>query len=79
MSKDFMARIFIQNPGGAYDPAPLNEFDAYPGSFVPAVGDVIRYNGSSETLRVVARFYDVELNRAALYVERWSGEWPSEI
>ena len=74
-----MARVFVPNPGGAYDPAPLNEFDCYEGDLAPAVGDVIRYGATGNTYRVVSRFFDAEANRAAIYVEQWSGDWPEEI
>ena len=79
MAKEFMARVFLPNPGGAYDPAPLNEFDIYEGALTPAVGDVIRYGATGDTYLVVSRFFDADAKRAAIYVERWFGEWPSQL
>ena len=86
MTKKFMARVFLPNPGGAYDPAPLHEFDDIESDFVPAIGDVIRYGGSVKTYRdgagdsyrVVARYFDAATNRCAIYVETWQGEWPQD-
>jgi hypothetical protein len=77
MSKDFMARVFLPNPGGAYDPAPLNAFDAYDGGFSPAVGDVIR--SGLDCYRVVSRYFDADANRLAIFVEHWIGDWPEYV
>jgi hypothetical protein len=79
MSKDFTARVFLPNPGGAYDPAPLHEFDDLESAFTPAIGDIIRYGASGASYRVVSRFFDAEANRAAIFVDPWSGDWPSDL
>jgi hypothetical protein len=79
MITKFMARVFLPNPGGAYDPAPLHEFDVSDGEFVPGVGDIIRDHHSGGFFRVTSRYFDLEINRAAIFVERWQGMWPEEL
>ena len=70
--KHAVARCDIANPGGAYDPAPLEELDM-PVSAMPAVGDLI-FDGparreSAHVYRVVQRQYQPDGYRVALIVE----------
>ena len=70
--KHAVARCYIANPGGAYDPAPLEHLDM-PVSAMPAVGDLI-FDGparraSDHVYRVVARHFQPDGYRVALIVE----------
>lgn len=70
--KHAVARCYIDNPGGAYDPAPLESLDI-PVSCMPAVGDFI-FDGparreSAHVYRVVQRHYQPDGYRVALIVE----------
>lgn len=79
-TETFYARCFISNPGGAYDPAPLHEFDNERGDeFIPAVGDIIRADQSAESYRVVSRFCDYSLRRCAIFVEPCIDLWPDTL
>lgn len=75
MASKFMARVFIPNPGGKYDPVELPDFDAYDGEFTPAVGDVIRWNEGRDTYIVTSRFFDAMEGRCTIFAEPWQGDW----
>ncbi|PTV95866.1 hypothetical protein C8J27_103195 [Rhodobacter aestuarii] len=50
----FFVRCFIDNPGGAYDPAPLHQFDHY--SYCPpAVGDRLQEGRTGDRVYVVTQ------------------------
>ncbi|MDO5370569.1 hypothetical protein [Paracoccus sp. (in: a-proteobacteria)] len=67
-----VARCFIANPGGAYDPAPLPDLDV-PAGFMPAVGDYLfdaPPRGLVERVyRVTERHYQPTSRQIALIVE----------
>ncbi|WP_423212647.1 hypothetical protein [Paracoccus yeei] len=68
-----VARCYINNPGGAYDPAPLPELDT-PVACMPAVGDLIFDAASGRhpaerVYRVVERQFEPVAYRVALIVE----------
>lgn len=70
--KHAVARCYIANPGGAYDPAPLEHLDM-PVASMPAVGDLI-FDGVSRreperAYRVVQRQFHPDGYRVALIVE----------
>jgi hypothetical protein len=68
-------RAFINNPGGAYDPAPLHEFDAETEGFIPMNGDYLRWDETGPTYKVVARHFDYAAGRCALEVEETEPRW----
>lgn len=68
-----IARCYIANPGGGYDPAPLTELDM-PVSSMPAVGDLIfdalsGRHSADKVYRVVDRQFEPVAYRVALIVE----------
>ena len=69
-------RIFTANPGGAYDPAPLHEFDESPEGFIPVVGDCLRWDESGTIYRVTERYFDYSSKTAAVMVEKAGVDWP---
>ncbi|WP_298916371.1 hypothetical protein [uncultured Algimonas sp.] len=62
-------RAFIDNPGMAYDPAPLHEYDDETEGFIPAVGDILWEDRGKPAHKVVARHFDYSGKRCALQVE----------
>lgn len=69
-------RAYVDNPGGAYDPAPLNAFDLEPeDNFLPLVGDFLRWDEEGDTFKVIARHFDYSSKRCALEVERVEPLW----
>lgn len=70
---EWIVRAFINNPGGAYDPAPLHEFDDKTEGIIPMVGDYLHAGGRS--YRVVARHFQHEGERCALEVEDADTVW----
>lgn len=71
----FNVRAFIANPGGAYDPAPLHEFD-FESEFVPAVGDILRWDHTATAYEVTKRFFDYSSSQCALQVVETQTDWP---
>lgn len=67
--------MFIDNPGRAYDPAPLEEFTDEE-DFLPMVGDIIRWDETSEAYEVTTRFFDYSSSQCALKVVKARQEWP---
>ena len=75
----FLVRAFVANPGGAYNPAPLEQFDSdgeVPISEVPHVGDVLRHG--VEAFRVKARFFDFAGQQCSLDVEQTEAAFPQD-
>ena len=57
----FMVRAFIPNPGGAYDPPPLEQFDLdkdKSNGFIPSIGDVIQWDDTKPAYLVIDRFFN---------------------
>ncbi|MFN3846405.1 MAG: hypothetical protein ACK4RZ_11395 [Paracoccaceae bacterium] len=69
-------RAFINNPGGAYDPAPVYQFDDQTEGFIPLVGDHVRWDETPPTYIVTARFFDYSSSRCALMIEETTASWP---
>lgn len=69
---DRIARCFIANPGGAYDPAPLEQLDM-PAYCMPAVGDFVFDTPPgrqvNKVYRVVERHFDPNRDMIVLIVE----------
>ena len=71
----FMVRAFIPNPGGAYGPAPLEEFDLdtdKSNGFIPSIGDVIQWADTMPAYLVIDRFFNFSLEICTLMVEETS-------
>jgi hypothetical protein len=69
-------RVYVDNPGGAYNPAPLEEFDIErEENFLPMVGDFLRWCEGGDTVKVIARNFDFSSRRCALEVERVEPRW----
>lgn len=69
-------RAYVDNPGGAYDPAPLYEFDLEPeDNFLPLVGDFLLWDETGDTFKVIARHLNYSSKRCALEVERVEPRW----
>lgn len=68
-------RAFIANPDGAYDPAPLHDFDDGTEGFIPSVGDCLRWDETGSTYKVIARRFDYLTGRCALEVEETEPRW----
>lgn len=71
--QDAIARCYINNPGGAYDPAPLPDLDT-PVACMPAVRDLIfdaasRRHPAEKVYRVVERQFEPVGYHVALIVE----------
>lgn len=62
-------RAFIDNPGGAYNPAPLHEFDDETVGMIPSVGDVLWEDENKKAYKVVERHFYYPGARCALQVE----------
>lgn len=73
---EWQARAFIRNPGGAYDPAPLHEFDDSPDGFIPSAGDCIRWDETGTIYRVTERYFDYSSKSCVLMVEKAGVDWP---
>ncbi len=71
----FNVRAFIDNPGGAYDPAPLHEFDDEL-EFVPDVGDILRWDHEGTSYKVTKRMFEYSSSRCALWVVETEDSWP---
>lgn len=69
--KKFYVRCYIDNAGGAYDPAPVYDLDIEECVSAPVIGDVL-YTGEQvgEYYRVLERHFDLDSNRCALIVEQ---------
>ena len=71
---EWIVRAFINNPGGAYDPAPLHEFDEAIEGVIPMIGDHL-HSDTGRTYKVVARHFDCPAGRCALEVEEADTVW----
>ena len=47
----FNVRAFKDNPGGAYDPTPIHDFDADSETIIPVVGDYLQWDGFKSNLQ----------------------------
>ncbi|MDP2051540.1 MAG: hypothetical protein Q8K33_22205 [Cypionkella sp.] len=74
----FNVRAFVANSGGAYDPAPLHDFDTGESEspeFIPQVGDVLRWDETQTAYKVIERFFDYSQHQCALLVEPFEGHF----
>lgn len=73
----FHVRAFVDNPGGAYDPAPIHDFDTDTAieAVIPMVGDYLMWYDASPTYKVIARHFDYAGERCALEVEETEPRW----
>ncbi|KPA99977.1 hypothetical protein [Ahrensia marina] len=65
----FHVRVFKPNPGGAYDPAPLHDFDLIDSTFIPMVGDLLQASESEPIYEVKSRHFDYANRLCALSVK----------
>ena len=72
---NFHVRAFIKNTGGAYDPAPIHDFDDETEGFIPLVGDYLSWDEEGKTYKVIARNFDYSSKRCALEVEETEPRW----
>ena len=72
----FHVRAYVDNPGGAYDPAPLHEFDEETDTLIPMVGDKLRWDETGTTYEVIARHFDYSCRHCVLEVKEAASRWP---
>ncbi len=77
-SLSYSTRVFVKNPGGAYDPAPLHEFDLHemdhPPAFMP--GDTLcswfqlsgETKGRNHYYRVIERLLRIQANGFDVFI-----------
>lgn len=54
----FSMKAHRSNPGGAYDPVSLHEFDMEPSEFIPSVGDFLQDGEGQPIYKIESRHFD---------------------
>jgi|GEM_PF-5896674 len=75
----FHIRVFVPNDGGAYNPAPIHDFDMDTGEssgFIPNIGDVLCWDASGDHYKVTARYFEYSKSACAIMVEPCTDKFP---